>query len=781
MKDFVIKILTEESKLFLKESGIRDINKLAKRYPKAKIYFHQDLDGVTTALGMKNYLEQNGIEVVDSEIIQYGDKEFAIKKLDARGDVMPVLVDFAHGKPMFVIHTDHHDTQAGVEQGTATNFKSSRSNVETISQTVSPKDIFPTDDNTLISMVDSADYAKYNITPKQVMNYLFKIDKDQSLQRNKMVMGMVANKLLLAFKNKPGFLESIVMNANPSLLSILTNIKAQMKEKNYADVESLERNKESYVQSMKVNKDVKVSDNIIVQYGGGNMMKPGSYDRFTPFRNNPEADFLVLAWDLGLVQASCNPFKKERALKGVNLGEIKDEVLNKWKGQLQGKDIPLSTIKWVSESGKDFGEQSVGFTFKDFKALYGEKFKKMNDGDDILDKIEDIMKKPFNSLTYEEMKMLDSITVNAWDLIESNSGGHKCITNISGLSYLGRTTRPPQSKSRYGGNSDHEPHVKFTKMIQNEFVRVLQEKIEQEKVGTNDLNENSNIIRKKDLKPNPMKFSTLGSKKLKTPNVSKNDLMEQGTFNASNLGFMDFKSVLDKWKNKLKDATTSDEPTTISQEPISVSTGGGNANFRDITKKVIANFEGGYWNPICHGSKGMGKSTETMFGLDRYNGNIESTNEGKQFFKIIDDEKRSLGAKSTGDGKNTKWTNMDGFCQKWKYNYKGDSRTQKPLMDLATSIMEKRFNSYMSSSVKDPKVKEKIMNNKNLLTHMSYATWNGSGFFRRFAKRLEDKIKRGASDKELVDIAIQSRAETGLYNKDKIAKAIANPDSMKSA
>ena len=77
------------------------------------------------------------------------------------------------------------------------------------------------------------------------------------------------------------------------------------------------------------------------------------------------------------------------------------------------------------------------------------------------------------------------------------SGG---FTNISGLSYLGRTTRPPQSKSRYGGNSDHEPHVKFTKMIQNEFVRVLQEKIEQEKVGTNDLSENLNIIRKKDLK-----------------------------------------------------------------------------------------------------------------------------------------------------------------------------------------------------------------------------------------------------------------------------------------
>ena len=35
---------------------------MAKRYPKAKIYFHQDLDGVTTALAMKKYLEDNQFE-----------------------------------------------------------------------------------------------------------------------------------------------------------------------------------------------------------------------------------------------------------------------------------------------------------------------------------------------------------------------------------------------------------------------------------------------------------------------------------------------------------------------------------------------------------------------------------------------------------------------------------------------------------------------------------------------------------------------------------------------
>ena len=81
-------------KKLITESGLRDIKALAKRYPKAEIYFHQDLDGVTTAIAMKNYLENNGIKVVDAHIIQYGDKEFAVKKNDAKGDTMPVLVDF---------------------------------------------------------------------------------------------------------------------------------------------------------------------------------------------------------------------------------------------------------------------------------------------------------------------------------------------------------------------------------------------------------------------------------------------------------------------------------------------------------------------------------------------------------------------------------------------------------------------------------------------------------------------------------------------------------------
>jgi len=464
----------------LTESGLRNIKELSKRYKKAKIYYHQDLDGITSALGMKNYLERNGIEVVDCEIIQYGDKEFAIKKADANGDVMPVLVDFAHGKPMFVIHTDHHDSQAGAEDTGTKNFRQSRSNIETISQVISPSEIFPDKDVKLISIVDSADFAKHNITVDMVMNYIYKYDKSVDIPKNKLMLGLVTNKLLLAYKNKPGFLDYLVMNANPSLMSIFQTIVKVARKKGYAKPEDLEKNKLSYINQMKESPNVRVVNGVIVQYGGGKMFDPGSYDRYTPFKNNPEADFLVIAWPMGLVQASCNPFKNERQLKGVNLGEIAIEVMSKWEDKLKEKFVPVSTIKWVSESGRDFNKESVGFTYKDLIALYGESFNTPEGFD--MSKLNPIMSKPFSELSEDEMLVLDQVNINTWDLIMSGSGGHKCITNLGNLNYLGRKTRPPKGTYRYNSESEDSPSVKFTKMVQTEFVRVLLRKIEESNI-----------------------------------------------------------------------------------------------------------------------------------------------------------------------------------------------------------------------------------------------------------------------------------------------------------
>lgn len=960
MKDYIIKIITEESKRLLKESGIRDINKIAKRYPMAKIYFHQDLDGVTTALAMKNYLEKNGIKVVDAEIIQYGSKEFAIKKVEGEGDVMPVLVDFAHGKPMFVIHTDHHDTQAGVEQGTSTNFKPSRSNVETISQTISPNDIFTQDDIETISMIDSADYAKYNITPEQVVQYLFKVDRTKGIKENKKMMGLVANKLLLAFKNKPNFLRNLVMNSKPSLQSILLNIKELMEKEGYASVDQLIKNQESYIQARK-EKGVTYEDGIISQYGLGPTMKSGGYDRYTPFINHPDAEFLVTGLPMGMVQASCNPYKKERALKGVDLGQIKDEVLNKFKPELEKQRVTFGTLKRVSEM--DAEQKSVGFTFKDFMAIYGNSPSLRINGTEKLAKYLDYKSKDlYKSIPFEDRKVFNKASVNGYDVIMANSGGHKCITNISGINYLYTNAKFQEPEQRVRGS-----YIELLKEIQEEFVRILKEKIEgQTNTKELDLNLNENVfyVKKKVMLSKPIdsylpkrknlvkeqkislpivvkdsytapkgdadalhsferrKSDKFGGRmtskieeKLKevyaagiNPDVvdikitvdSKNYKVDwQATIDESRDGkayvglstrgsagndadrralnqvdplkkeltkdgaeditevldfvnsqgvyirqyffkytipskyppqgsgkdkyvrtneptlaagsttinnttsstqtdepsFMDFTSLFSNFDTRAKERfslgsssekqsagqQTTDTSKVDSTGTVISTTTGSDSDFMNMTKKVIANFEGGYWNPFCpsHPKAGMGVSTETMFGLDRYAGNIESTPEGKEFFKIIDDEKYALGAKSSGSGKGMTWTNMDSFCSKWKWNSRGGDKEEK-LKELATQIMKRNFDKNMNAFVKDPATKEKIMKNKGLLVHMSYASWNGPGFFQKFAKKLEQAVKDGKSDKELIDVAIESRAGTKLLNKNKVEAALRNPDAMKS-
>lgn len=467
------KILLSERLLL--EVGLRNIRELSKRYDKAKIYFHQDLDGVTTAIGMKNYLEGNGIKVVDSEIIQYGDREFAIKKPSARGDVMPVLVDFAHGKPMFVIHTDHHDRQVGASPEASKSFRQARSNVETISQIVSPSDIFPSEDINMISTVDSANFAKMGIKPEEVMNYVFSLNKEKGLTKNKRAMALVTNKLLLAYKNKPKFLERLVMESTPSLINIYLNIVKMAKEEGYVSPDVMKKNLENYIESQSKSENVKYDEEygIISQYGGGALFKPGAYDRYVPFKLYPDANFLVIVWPLGMMQSSCNPFKKERALKGVNLGEIANEVLEKFKGELKDYKITVDTIKYFAEKHKEFTEESVGFTFIDMVDLFKEEengivgLNKVPPGspegytvDRWQNAIQKVMEKPYKELNKRERKALKYLYVTGWDMIKANSGGHDCITNLSGLMYFGKDGVP------------------YLKRFAKEFVNTLKQKID---------------------------------------------------------------------------------------------------------------------------------------------------------------------------------------------------------------------------------------------------------------------------------------------------------------
>ena len=451
----MIKLKNILKELHLVESGIRDINRLAKENDKADLYFHMDLDGVTSAIAMKAYLERYGIKVVNTEHIQYGGREYSAPR--PTPGHMVVLVDFAHGKPMVTIHTDHHDTQSGVEAGTSAKFKKKPSNVETISQEISPTEIFPSEDIKLISTVDSADFARQGLNVDDVLKTAFKLDKSGGVLKNRTAMGLVANKVILAFKSQPRYLENIVMEAKPSLISIYT---IAMRNARAAGLkpEDLDIPQAFYIRSQRP--DVKKKDltniskveklmngeygmvgNVLVQYGLG-ALRGGGYDRYVPFKNVPEAEYLVLGYPMGLVQASKNPFKTGE--NPYDLGQIGKKIINKYKSYLSSKVLTFREIKKMMESETDYkgtgetssmNDNSFGFTMKDLIALFGDVATNLprDEKKELIDAISD---KLYKNLTDDEKKQLEDITVSVYDIIVKSSGGHRNITNISGINFL---------------------------------------------------------------------------------------------------------------------------------------------------------------------------------------------------------------------------------------------------------------------------------------------------------------------------------------------------------
>jgi len=581
------------------EVGLRNISKIAKLHKTAEIYFHKDLDGVTSALAMKTFLKNYyQIETVDCHVIQYGGLEYAIKH--HQPDNLAVLVDFAHGKPMFHIQSDHHDKQVGAEDTESTYFKHARSNVEILSGEVSYSDVFTSTDIELIKTVDSADFLRNDIKPEDVQNSIFKYEKADTAEKNRYMMGFVVNRLLLAYKNKritvtsldgkrdhinKNILECLVLDSTASLYSMFNNIrhyinnaKTSDKAGKLATPEEVKQNLENYIGRMKdygfvegedgevyeigrneleilkrINgmHDSKDADlakkvgismeeydkyitrlmdkkylffndrndtysvgtfgrkviagqkavkgihmdedyKILMQYGGGSMMQPGSYDRYTPFKNFPEAEFLCIVWPMGLIQVSCNPFK-EKVLKDINLGEIAKEVLAKHETMLKKYYISLESVKNEFENSQDWkqmqraeGEEyeGVGFRFSDLEAFYSDCVYEKKDNKIVnvnikRPEIKEAMDVLHKDLTPEQKEMLNSMKIPVWELITRNSGGHPSITNISGLNFLKYNKQ--MMKIAYGV----EKYVEILKKIARDFVNVLKEKIDDVKAGKN--------------------------------------------------------------------------------------------------------------------------------------------------------------------------------------------------------------------------------------------------------------------------------------------------------
>lgn len=165
--------------------------------------------------------------------------------------------------------------------------------------------------------------------------------------------------------------------------------------------------------------------------------------------------------------------------------------------------------------------------------------------------------------------------------------------------------------------------------------------------------------------------------------------------------------------------------------------------FRRYADILIDNIEGGYYNPEWHYTAAMGKSGETMFGMDRVHGKKIFDNEyGEEFWSLIDANKNK---------------------ETWKHLYKAKDLPIEPILrQLAAQLM---YNQFVTLSDKYLKKNKSIIENDDCLAlHFYYACWNGSGWFQKFAKTINAEIKRqnGQNDINLLRVcALNSRINSG--------------------
>ena len=214
-------------KKLLNESGIKGLAQKAKDKKRAMIYFHQDLDGVSTAIAMKEIIKRSTeITEIDFEQIEYGEKDYALRTQFKDPQTLYVLVDFAKGSGLFDVHTDHHDNQRGVGQDVAKHFSHKKSNVIILNNDVATRDIFSQKEVDLITKIDSAGFK--NITADDIRQFeinLLDRGTNKVVEHYKEKIIFFINKIILSHKTSPGFLKTLVKASQPSFISILNVIK----------------------------------------------------------------------------------------------------------------------------------------------------------------------------------------------------------------------------------------------------------------------------------------------------------------------------------------------------------------------------------------------------------------------------------------------------------------------------------------------------------------------------------------------------------------------------
>jgi hypothetical protein len=174
-------------------------------------------------------------------------------------------------------------------------------------------------------------------------------------------------------------------------------------------------------------------------------------------------------------------------------------------------------------------------------------------------------------------------------------------------------------------------------------------------------------------------------------------------------------------------------------------------SFEEVTKQVIANLEGGYFNPIMftdgrlsqESRSTFGRSGETMFGIDRVaGGTINTSAAGIAFWKLIDDARAAT---------------------TWRYNFIPQDPLKTQILNAAIQVMkpvfEGLFNTYVSKEIQDI-----VKSDGRLYFNFIYATWNGPGYFEQFSKQITLAFNKGQKNsEELLKVFINLRLNSRIF------------------
>jgi len=179
-----------------------------------------------------------------------------------------------------------------------------------------------------------------------------------------------------------------------------------------------------------------------------------------------------------------------------------------------------------------------------------------------------------------------------------------------------------------------------------------------------------------------------------------------------------------------------------------------------IVQAIVDNLEGGYYHPTHAFSFSQTdrntykNSGETLYGLDRYAGNNEGIRKGPKnqsgidFWAAVDAISGNGSYKDTSRTVKTGQWNIKKYPKKsgiWSWNHmpkkseSGYDNLQKNLTKYITNSYNSLFNKYLAGHPVG-----QLVQNDGRLKFMYYrATWNGSGFFQKYASNLKAIYDKG--------------------------------------